>query len=326
MKVVVTGGCGHIGTYLVPMLVSAGYEVAIVTRGQSRPYEDDPAWNSVERVRLERGRDPQFAEKIARMKPDIVVDLINFDIRDTQAMVRVLKGSQCSHYLFCSSCWAHGRAEILPVRPDDLQKEPLDEYGKNKFASELYLKDAWLHDGFPATVIMPGQISGPGWPIINPWGNTSLRPFELAARGEKILLPNFGMETLHHVHGCDVAQVFFKAITHRNLALGETFDAASGGSITLYGYAKLVFNFFHKKPQIDFLPWKEWCEYEGNRAECEHTYYHIARSGSYSIAKEEKLLEYHPRYTNVETIVLALKNYVARGLIKPDGLKSDLSA
>ena len=175
-------------------------------------------------------------------------------------MAEALKDSSCSHYLFCSSCWAHGRAEILPVRPDDLRKEPLDDYGKHKFASELYLKDLWRKEGFPATIIMPGQISGPGWSIINPWGNTSLRPFELAVRGEKILLPNFGMETLHHVHG----------------------------------YARLMFEFFNQKPQIDFLPWKEWCEYEGNKAECEHTYYHIARSGSYSITKEEKLLDYHP--------------------------------
>ena len=316
MKVIVTGGCGHIGTYLVPMLVREGYEVVSITRGQSKPYEDDPAWQRVERVMLDRSREPDFADKIVKMNPDIVVDLINFDVKDTKAMAEALKDSSCSHYLFCSSCWAHGRAEILPVRPDDLRKEPLDDYGKHKFASELYLKDLWRKEGFPATIIMPGQISGPGWTIINPWGNTSLRPFELAARGEKILLPNFGMETLHHVHGYDVAQVFFKAITHRNQALGETFDAASGGSITLYGYARLMFEFFNQKPQIDFLPWKEWCEYEGNKAECEHTYYHIARSGSYSITKEEKLLDYHPKYTNVETIMLAVENYVARGLIK----------
>lgn len=38
MKAVVIGGCGHIGTYLVPRLVKAGYQVVSVTRGQSKPY------------------------------------------------------------------------------------------------------------------------------------------------------------------------------------------------------------------------------------------------------------------------------------------------
>ena len=36
MNVVVTGGCGHIGTYLIPMLVRAGYEVINITRGMWR--------------------------------------------------------------------------------------------------------------------------------------------------------------------------------------------------------------------------------------------------------------------------------------------------
>ena len=33
-KVVIIGGSGHVGTYLVPRLVEAGHEVVNVTRGQ----------------------------------------------------------------------------------------------------------------------------------------------------------------------------------------------------------------------------------------------------------------------------------------------------
>jgi len=315
MKAVVTGASGHIGTYLVPMLVNAGYEVTTITRGEPKPYEADPAWNRVNKVFMDRSKEPQFAEKIAAMDPDIVVDLINFNIEDTKKMVAALKGTKCSHYLYCSSCWAHGRAETLPFNADDLQKEPLDDYGKDKFASELYLKDLYRTEGFPATVIMPGQISGPGWAIINPWGNTSMRVFQDIADGKEICLPNFGMEIIHHVHGYDVAQVFFQAITHRNQALGETFDAEAEQSITLYGYAKHLYEYFGKEPKIKFLCWKEWCEYEGNPEECEHTFYHIARSGTFSIEKEKKLLDYQPKYTNIETIDLAVESYIERGLI-----------
>lgn len=287
MKVVVIGGAGHIGTYLVPMLVDAGYETISVTRGNSMPYEWNPAWDKVEKVMLDR-RDCEFAQKIAAMNADVVVDLINFDIEDTKKMVSVLKKTNCIHYLYCSSCWSHGRAEILPFNPDDLKKEPLDHYGKDKFASEQYLKDEYRQNGFPATIVHPCQISGPGWTIMNPWANKFMKPFQIIASGEKIYLPNFGMETLHHVHGYDVAQVFFLSIIHRNQALGESFHATSGQSITLYGYAKLMYEFFGKEPQIDFMPWDKWCEYVGNEKETEDTYYHIARSGYYSIEKEKK--------------------------------------
>ncbi len=41
MKAIVIGGCGHIGSFLVPMLVKAGYEVTAVSRGKSKPYLRD---------------------------------------------------------------------------------------------------------------------------------------------------------------------------------------------------------------------------------------------------------------------------------------------
>ncbi len=316
MRAVVIGAAGHIGTYLIPMLEDSGYDTIAITRTMSQPYEDAPAWHRVKRVLLDREKDPDFIDRIKEMEPDIIVDLVNFDIRETEKIVEGFRGSGLSHYLYCSSCWAHGMAETLPFDPDDLTKEPLDDYGKDKFASEMYLKEQYRKNGFPATIVMPGQISGPGWTIINPWGNTSLRVFQDIADGKEIALPNFGQEILHHVHGYDVAQVFFKAITHRNQALGESFDAEAADHITLYGFAKHMYQYFGHQPKIRFLPWPDWCRYEGDAEECDHTYYHIVRSGMFSIEKARRLLEYQPKYTCIETIDLAVKSYIDRGLIK----------
>ena len=315
MKAIVIGAAGHIGTYLTPMLIKGGFETVAITRSMSKPYEDDPAWNRAERVLLDRDNDPDFIKKLKAMKPDIIVDLVNFNIAETKKIVEAFKDSCLSHYLYCSSCWAHGMADTIPFDPDCLRKEPLDDYGKDKFASEMYLKEQYRQNGFPATVIMPGQISGPGWTIINPWGNVSMRVFQDIADGKEIRLPNFGQEILPHVHGYDVAQVFYQAITHRNQALGESFDAEAATHITLYGFAKHMYEYFGHEPKIKFLPWPEWCEYEGNPEECDHTYYHITRSGVFSIEKAKRLLEYQPKYSCIETIDLAVQSYIERGLI-----------
>ena len=48
-RVVIIGGSGHVGTYLVPRLVEAGFDVVNVSRGERQPYQ--PA------RRLEGGRD-----------------------------------------------------------------------------------------------------------------------------------------------------------------------------------------------------------------------------------------------------------------------------
>ena len=315
MKIVVIGGTGHIGTYLCPMLAEQGHQVICITRGMSKPYSDNEAWNHVQMLQIDRSAMDrgEFAQQIAALEADAVIDLINFHLNDVRAMVAALRG-RTSHYVYCSSCWAEGRAETLPFNPDNTDKEPLCEYGRQKYASEQYLLKEWQENRFPATIVMPGQISGAGWTIINPWGNRLKRCLEIIHSGEEIALPNFGMETIHHVHAKDVAQLFARVIEHRDAALGEKFYAVSGGSITLYGFAKLLYRMYGHEPRITFLPWKEWTEYvrkesaatatpEELEQQLTESFLHLSRSGSFTTEKEHRLLGYKPAYTNVETII-----------------------
>jgi quercetin dioxygenase-like cupin family protein len=70
MEIIVIGGCGHIGSYLVPKLVKAGHEVAVISRGKSQPYVQDSAWERVKHVHLDRSADEDFADQIAAMDAD----------------------------------------------------------------------------------------------------------------------------------------------------------------------------------------------------------------------------------------------------------------
>lgn len=315
MRIVVIGGCGHIGSYLVPKLVKAGYAVVSISRGLSKPYKEDAAWGEVEQVALDRRRETQgeFERKIAALNADVVIDLINFSLESTKAMVQALEKTNLSHYIYCSSIWAHGRATTLPVI-EDQPKFPLDEYGIEKAKSENFLHALYRQNGFPETVIMPGQISGPGWVIINPAGNHDYRMFDKIRHGEEIALPNLGMETLHHVHADDVAQVFFNAVTHRNAALGESFHAVGAESITLLGYAQALYRYFGQKENIKLLPWNEWCDYTKDPEYIDKTYYHIARSGYYSIEKGKRLIDYHPNHTLLDTVTESVDYMVKHGV------------
>lgn len=309
MKVIVIGAYGHIGSYLIPKLVRKEYDVIAVSRGKSVPYTLSSAWKKITHLTLDREKDPDFHSKIAAVAADVVIDLINFTAEDTQKMIHALSETRLSHYLYCSSIWAHGRAEKLPADPND-KKFPLDEYGRQKYKSEQLLKEAYLIDNFPATVIMPGQISGPGWKIINPQGNLDPTIFKKISRGETVTLPNLGMETLHHVHAEDVAQLFFDAVHHRQQALGESFHAVAEDSLTLYGCAKAAYRFFAQEPRIELLPWDQWCAQVGNQEYVDHSYYHLARSGHYSLKNAQKLLDFSPRYSATEVIEVSLQSYV----------------
>lgn len=54
MRAIIIGGSGHVGTYLVPRLVEAGYDVINVSRQERAPYQPHGAWKSVQQVQLDR--------------------------------------------------------------------------------------------------------------------------------------------------------------------------------------------------------------------------------------------------------------------------------
>jgi nucleoside-diphosphate-sugar epimerase len=79
-----------------------------------------------------------------------------------------------------------------------------------------------------------------------------------------------------------------------------------------------MFEFFSREPRIEFLPWESWREKLGDEEQAEISYFHLARSGYFDISKEEKLLGYRPKYTNVDTIKIAVTSYLDRGVLVKD--------
>ena len=186
-------------------------------------------------------------------------------------------------------------------RPRAEPRRPIGEYGIGKAAIEAFLLDEARRTGFPATIAHPGHIVGPGWAPLNPAGHFNPRVFTTLARGEELALPNFGMETVHHVHADDVAQMFMRAIANWSSSVGEAFHTVSPAAVSLRGYAEAMAAWFGQKPNLVFLPWPEW-KARQSEEEATATWEHIFRSPSSSIAKAQRLLGYQPRYTSFEAV------------------------
>ena len=89
MRVVIIGGSGHVGTYLVPRLVAAEYEVINIARAQREPYQPHGAWRAVQQVAADReAEDSQgvFGQRVRELEPDIVIDMICFTLESAQQM------------------------------------------------------------------------------------------------------------------------------------------------------------------------------------------------------------------------------------------------
>ena len=299
MKILVIGGTGHVGSYLVPRLVLSGHEVCVICQS-GRPRYSDPrlAWPRVTWVLADRRAEEQdgtWQTRMARMDTDVVIDLICFTPEQNRIMVEAFEG-RISHFLHCGSLWAYGPSPRTPYRESD-PRRPIGEYGRGKAAIEADLMERFRQSGFPATVVHPGHISGRKWLPIDPQGTRNgTEVYRKLAHGEVVHLPQYGRETLHHVHGDDVAQMFERALTHREAALGESFSAVSPYAMSLVGCCQFVASLFGKEPNIAFVTLTELETLLGSEA-CATTLSHIEHSPCSSIEKARTLLGYSPRDT-----------------------------
>jgi nucleoside-diphosphate-sugar epimerase len=316
MRIVVIGGTGHIGTYLVPRLVRDGHEVIVVTRGQREPYHKDSAWMQVQRAILDRSsleKEHAFGKSILALKPDAVMDMLCFTLDSATQLVEELKG-EIQLFAHCGSVWVRGWGAEVPAR-EEHPRNPLSEYGIQKNQIEAYLLDQAHRSGFPAVAIHPGHITGPGWIPVGPTACHDPEAIGRCIRGEEIILPNLGMETVHHVHADDVAQAFQNTLTHWSSAVGEGFFIVSPAAMTLRGFAEELAARFGKQANLRFLPFEEWKHslspdfVEGGTA-------HVLHSSNASIAKAVDRLGYRPRYTSIEAVEETVRWLVANGQIR----------
>ena len=311
-RVVVIGATGHIGTYLVPRLVDAGHEVIGVSRGIRGPYGTRAQWREVSKVAADRQAEDTagtFGDKIAALRPDVVIDLICFTAASAQQLVDALRPSRAL-LVHCGTIWVHGPALRVPVTEDE-PRTAYGEYGTGKAEIEALLHQETQAGGVPAVVLHPGHISGPGWQVITPAGNLDPATWTHLATGRPLALPDHGLGVLHHVHADDVAQAFERALS-RPAAIGASFHVVAEQAMTLRGLATGVAEWFGREPVLDFVDWTEFtlrAGLEHAEATREHTFRGIAAS----TVRAREVLGYAPRYTSLGALREALAWLVANG-------------
>jgi nucleoside-diphosphate-sugar epimerase len=183
LKVIIIGGTGHIGTYLVPHLVEAGHEVINLSRGQRAPYQPHSAWKQVQNIVIDREAADQagtFGDQVRDLRPDVVIDNKCYSVDSARLLVEALR-DQVQHLIVCGTIWVHGRSVSVPTT-EEQPRRPFGEYGIKKAAVEAYLLEQARRHGFPVTMLHPGHIVGPGWVPVNPAGNFNPVVFEKLAR------------------------------------------------------------------------------------------------------------------------------------------------
>jgi nucleoside-diphosphate-sugar epimerase len=317
MRIVVIGGSGHIGTFLVPRLVRAGHDVVSVSRGQRSSYVDDPAWRQVRQVSADRAAEDAagtFPGRVAALEPEVVIDLICFTVDSAAALVEGLRG-RTGHLLHCGSIWRAGPSVRLPITEDNAES-PIGEYGIAKAAIAEMLKDETRSGGLVTTSLHPGHIVGPGWHPIGPLGNVDPAVWKTLSAGEPLEIPGIGAETMHHVHADDVAQAFEAAAMRRDAAAGEDFNIVAPSALNVRGYAQIAASWFGQTADLRPVTWDGFRSRSGEEA-YHSSREHLLRAHYFSIDKARRLLGYAPRYEPEEAVLESLRWLIEHDQLQP---------
>jgi nucleoside-diphosphate-sugar epimerase len=316
MRIVVIGGSGHVGSFLVPRLVRAGHQVVNLTRGASTPYVDDGAWSEVEQISVDRAAEEAagtFADRVAGLEAEVVIDMICFTRDSAVALVEALRGRP-GHLVHCGSIWRYGVSVKQPMREDDTSP-PFGAYGTQKAAIAEFLAAETRSGGVLTTVLQPGHISGPGWPPIGPLGNLDPAVWYALSAGQEIAVPGLGAELMHHVHADDVAQAFQLAVEHREAAAGESFNVVAPSALTARGFLQIAAGWFGQPARTRSVSWDEFRS--STTAEyADSSWEHLSRSQYASIEKARTLLGYDPAYEPEAAVLDGIRWLIDHGRLK----------
>lgn len=202
MRVLVTGGAGFLGSYLVPRLLDRGYDV-IVFDLAADPSALKPVMGRIEYVRGDLGSASDLYRVMTTCRPEGIFHLgavlagpceenpirgfqINFG--STHILLDAALATQAKKVFMASSISVFGRDAAEPVR-DDAPKNPETIYGQTKLAAEHLLSWYARKHGLETCGLRFTWVFGPG----RTTGITALYSsliLDAIARGEEITVPN----------------------------------------------------------------------------------------------------------------------------------------
>jgi 2'-hydroxyisoflavone reductase len=213
LRILILGGTGFIGPYMVRYGVERGHRVTTFTRGRRQPWLFDEYFGRVEELHGDRSL-PGGLDALKGRNWDVVIDNSGNRVewaRDSAALLR----DSARRYIYISSTgvfWPYRRPDIdedvQPLLADD---PPLEQpsFGVMKALSEQHVQRAF---GERAVVIRPHYIVGPG--------DTTYRfPFWPARleRGGAILVPGRRTDRVQFIDVRDLTEWIMRDVVEGGL-------------------------------------------------------------------------------------------------------------
>ena len=255
MRLLVTGGCGFIGTHLCRRLLAEGHSVLVVDNESNGSRENLPSGVKFIRGDVTRPAEiePAFARgldavcniagqvSIIRAFSDPTLDL-RTNVEGTLNVLQLCVKHRVPRLIHASSMTLYGDCLAVPT-PESERCQPDSYYGITKLAAERYVHATALRSDlgfdFAVTSLRMFSVYGPGQSFSNPYqGVLGIFSGNLL-RGEPITVFGDGEQTRDFVYIGDVIDAWVKVLKTPS-SYGKIINVGSGRSLSINELASAV--------------------------------------------------------------------------------------
>jgi len=261
----VTGATGFIGAALTERLVKEGWKTWVLLREKSNTERISHILDSVTPIHCDLST--TTSSRLATKIPEVDVifhlasegvssdykpldDLYSVNVLGTQNILRASKEVQVGRFVHVGSCFEYGGGSRIQ---EDHSLIPTTDYAITKAEASRFVLDFSSQYGYPATVIRPFMIYGPGE------ASNRLVPDTIKkAMHNETLIYTSGEQIRDFVFIDDAVDAMMK-ISISDLAIGETLNICSGTGVRIKDVVKLILRCIQSEsiPNFGVLPYRK---------------------------------------------------------------------
>jgi len=261
-KVLVTGGAGFIGSHLVNMLASKGYNILVVddlsTGSEENINADATFYNEpVESMPPERLEGVEIVFHLA----SISGETISFHapkacfLKNVQAgynLIRCCIESKVKKVVFTSSMAVYGSRQTPPFT-EEMACDPTDPYGVSKQTIEYLLRSYGELGFFNWNILRLHNVYGPGMSLKDPFRGVVGIFVSQALQRKPVSIYGDGDQTRSFTFITDIIPSLVRAGLDDNIS-AQILNLGSDTPKSLRSVAKAVFSALKEKENIRYFP------------------------------------------------------------------------
>lgn len=296
MKVLVLGGTGWLGRLIAREFADHDYDVTILTRGLKRDFTDDVA--GIQRIVADKNDEAAMAS-VLRGGYTHVIDSV-----PTEASLELVYkyASSLTHYLHCSSTGGYAPLRTIPANETSPYLGFQGKGWNGKRLVDAHALQRFALDGFPATVIRPCYITGPGKLPLDNLGGRREDFIRDIIEERPLDLPDNGLSLLQPIHVSELARSFRLAAERPRISIGQIYNICLDHAFTLNRYLEITAAAFGKKPNINYMSVDDILAKYGSSVD-ETGLRFLATHMCFDISKARRDLGFEPRMTPEEAVV-----------------------